>query len=83
MKARDKFRDMKASTSNEDVFFGEARELFEEMVNWLDSDNVCGLEYGELESKLLENGYELLRRLLQGYFDRRSDDEIEGECLGN
>ena len=44
---------------------------------------MCGLEHGELESKLLANGYELLRRLLQGYFDRRSDDEVEGECFGS
>ena len=73
---------MRASTSNEDMFFSQAWELFEEIVDWLGSDSVCGLEHGELESKLLENGYELLRRLLQGYFDRRSDDEIEGECLG-
>lgn len=74
---------MKASISNQDTFFYEARELFDEIVNWLESDSVCGLEHGELESKLLENGYELLRRLLQGYFDRRSDDEIEGDCLGS
>ncbi|MEL7243872.1 MAG: ISKra4 family transposase [Cyanobacteria bacterium J06573_2] len=74
---------MKASISNQDTFFYEARELFDEIVNWLESDSVCGLEHGELESKLLENGYELLRRLLQGYFDKRSDDEIEGECLGS
>lgn len=74
---------MQASTSNEDMFFVEARKLFEEIVDWLGSDSVFGLEHGELESKLLENGYELLRRLLQGYFDRRSDDEIEGECSGS
>ncbi|NEP37438.1 ISKra4-like element ISMpr2 family transposase [Moorena sp. SIO3B2] len=74
---------MQPSISNEDMFFSQARELFEEIVDWLGSDSVCGLQHGELESKLLENGYELLRRLLQGYFDRRSDDEIEGECLGN
>ncbi|WP_281257051.1 hypothetical protein [Brunnivagina elsteri] len=38
---------MKASTSKEDMFFSEARELFEEMVNWLSEDSVCGLEHGE------------------------------------
>ncbi|AFZ04614.1 ISKra4-like element ISCasp3 family transposase [Calothrix sp. PCC 6303] len=74
---------MKASTSKEDMFFSEARELFEEMVNWLSEDSVCGLEHGELENKLLDNGNELLRRLLQGYLNRRSNDEIEGECLGS
>jgi hypothetical protein len=74
---------MQASTSNQGMFWEEARELFEEIVGWLDSPSVCGLEHSEIESKLLENGYELLRRLLQGYFDKRSGDEIEGECTGS
>jgi hypothetical protein len=74
---------MRVSSSKEEMFFSEARELFEQIVDWLGSDSICGLEHGELESKLLEQGYELLRRLLQGYLDRRSDDEIEGECLGS
>ena len=47
------------------MFWSQARELFEEIVRWLDSDNICGLEHSQIESKLLENGYELLRRLLQ------------------
>ncbi|NEO00534.1 MAG: ISKra4 family transposase [Moorea sp. SIO3I7] len=73
---------MQPSTNNEDRFFSGARELFEQIVDWLGSETVCGLEHGELETLLLENGYELLRRLLQGYLDRRSNDEIEGDCLG-
>jgi hypothetical protein len=40
------------------------------------------LEHGEIESKLLENGYEMLRRLLQGYFDKRSQDETDSEWAG-
>lgn len=79
----DKQEDMHGSTSNEGVFFTQARQLFEEMVEWLSSDSVCGLEHGELENKLFVNGNELLRRLLQGYLDRRSDDEIEGDCAGS
>lgn len=74
---------MQASTSNEGVFFTQARQLFEEMVGWLSSDSVCGLEHGELENKLFVNGNELLRRLLQGYLDRRSDDDIVGDCSGS
>ena len=73
---------MQASTSNQGMFWSQARELFEQIVSWLDSDSICGLEHSQIESKLLENGYELLRRLLQGYFDKRSQDEIEGECAG-
>lgn len=74
---------MQAFTVNEGEFFTPARELFEEIVDWLSSDSVCGLEHGELENKLFVNGNELLRRLLQGYLDRRSDDEIEGDCFGS
>ncbi|MHC5932241.1 MAG: ISKra4 family transposase, partial [Nostoc sp.] len=74
---------MQGSTSNQGMFWEEARELFEELVSWLDSDSICGLEHGEIESKLLENGYELLRKLLQGYFDKRSEDEIEGLAEGS
>ena len=54
-----------ASRSNQGMFWSQARELFEQIVSWLDSDSICGLEYFQIESKLLENGYELLRQLLQ------------------
>ena len=46
------------------MFLSQARELFEQIVSWLDSDSICGLEHSQIESKLLENRYELLRRLL-------------------
>ncbi|CDN11237.1 hypothetical protein RintRC_6903 [Richelia intracellularis] len=49
------------------MFCSQARELFEQIVSWLDSDSICGLEHSQIESNLLENRYELLRRLLQGY----------------
>lgn len=74
---------MQGSTLNQGIFWEEARELFEKIVGWLDSDSICGLEHGEIEGKLLDNGYELLRRLLQGYFDKRSEDEIEGLVEGS
>ena len=31
--------DMQASTAKEDIFCGEARQLFEEMVDWLSSQS--------------------------------------------
>ena len=64
-------------------YFLDARELFEEMLEWLNSNQVCGLEHSELENKLQINGNELLRRMLQGYLDRRSNEEIEGDCYGS
>ena len=63
--------------------FPPARQLFEEIVNWLNSDLVCGLEHSQLENKLFINGNELLRRLLQGYLDRRKDEQIEEDCFGS
>ena len=56
---------MQGSTSNQGMFWSQARELFEQIVRWLDSDSICGLEHSQIESKLLENGYELLTRLLE------------------
>ena len=64
------------------MFWSQARELFEQIVSWLDSDSICGLEHSQIESKLLQNRYKLLRRLLQAKFDKHSQDEIEGECAG-
>jgi hypothetical protein len=39
--------------------FTPARQLFEEIVSWLNSDLVCGLEHSQLENKLFINGNEL------------------------
>ncbi|CDN10198.1 hypothetical protein RintRC_1502 [Richelia intracellularis] len=40
------------------MFWSQARELFEQIVSWLDSDSICWLEHSQIESKFLENGYE-------------------------
>ncbi|CDN13089.1 hypothetical protein RintRC_6266 [Richelia intracellularis] len=55
---------MQGATSNQGMFWSQAREVFEEIVSWLDSDSISGLEHSQIESQLLENGYEPLRRLL-------------------
>lgn len=62
--------------------FSQARELFEDIICWLNSESVYGLQHSDLEKNLWTNGNELLRRLLQGYLDSRQEDEIEEECLG-
>ena len=56
---------MQGSTSNQGMFWSQARELFEQIVSWLDSDSISGLEHSQIETKLLENGYKLFRRLLK------------------
>lgn len=63
--------------------FEAARAQFEQILQWLSSDSACGLSHSDIEALLHSNGNELLRRLLQGYLDSRSGDEIEGECRGS
>ena len=62
--------------------FSQARELFEDIICWLNSESVYGIQHSDLEKNLWTNGNELLRRLLQGYLDSRQEDEIEEECFG-
>ena len=66
------------------MFWSQARELFEQIVSWLDSDSICGLEHSQIESKLLENGYELLRRLLPEFIQLMLEGDnmpVESEGL--
>ena len=42
---------MQGSTSNQGMFWSQAREVFEQLVIWLDSDSICGLEHSQIESK--------------------------------
>lgn len=63
--------------------FQKARNYFEQLVSWLRSNEACGLTHSQLEEKIQLNGVEILRLLLQGYLDERSEDEIEGDCLGS
>ena len=52
--------------------FAAARAQFERLVEWLGGEESESLEHGEVESLLHEDGMERLRKLLQGYLDRRS-----------
>ncbi|CDN13496.1 hypothetical protein RintRC_2203 [Richelia intracellularis] len=36
---------MQGSTSNQGMFWSQARELFEQIVSCLHSDSICGLEH--------------------------------------
>ncbi|NEO45144.1 MAG: hypothetical protein F6K55_13830, partial [Moorea sp. SIO4A3] len=57
--------------------FVQAREYFEEILNWLCSEEAYGLTYYQIEENLWINGMELLRQLLQGYLDWRGDNQPE------
>ncbi|MBK7956466.1 MAG: ISKra4 family transposase [Candidatus Accumulibacter sp.] len=61
--------------------FVAAREQFEKLMGELRSDSARILEHGEVESLIAREGYELLRRLMQGYLDQRAAAEERCEVV--
>ena len=61
---------MQGATSNQGMFWSQARELFEKIVSWLDSDSISRLEHSQIESKLLENGALLNQVMISLNFQR-------------
>lgn len=55
--------------------FQAAEEQFDAIIKALLSEAMSGSEHGEVETFVHGEGMELLRRLFQGYLDRRSRDE--------
>jgi hypothetical protein len=61
--------------------FAAAREQFAHLVSELQSGDALGMEHGEVEKLISEQGNELLRRLLQGHFDLRASREVKREAV--
>jgi hypothetical protein len=63
--------------------YGQARQEFEHIVDYLDSKETSGMTHSELERELEKKGRELMRKLLQEHLDTRSpgqcdDPSVEG-----
>ena len=69
-----------AYNKEEFTAFSASREQLEGIIVALSSDERAAQEHGEVEAFILEEGTELLRKLLQGYLDIRADTEIRQEC---
>ena len=61
--------------------FESAREQFGFILNELVSANKAHSEHGDIEYFLDEEGHELIRRMLQGYLDMRSNKEIKHNAV--
>ena len=61
--------------------FAAAREQFAHLVSELQSGDTLGMEHGDVEKLISKEGNELLRRLLQGYFDLRTSREVKREAV--
>jgi len=51
------------------------RAHFEAILRFIDSDDAFSMSHGDLEEALVEQGRELVRRLLQEHLDRRAEQE--------
>jgi hypothetical protein len=58
--------------------FEPGRELFNHIVQCLQSEEMRGMKHSDLERELEKQGCELMRRLLQGYMDSRAPGEAIG-----
>lgn len=66
---------MRAAIISEEEPFCSAEEKFKEMKAKLMSKEMIGKEHFEIETYLKTEGFELLRRMMQGYVDLRTEQE--------
>lgn len=73
---------MKAQAGGDANPFAAAREQFESIIQELQGERALGMTHGEVEERLKEEGFELLRRLYQGYLDARRPAAAEEPVVG-
>ena len=61
--------------------FSAAREQFDTIVNVLSSVEMMNAEHADVEKHLFKDGIELLRLMLQGCMDQRSEEEEPRESV--
>jgi len=61
--------------------FSLAKEQFTKIVNFLTSDSAKNLEHGDIEEKIMKEGWEILRLLLQGHLDLRANEEEKSNSV--
>lgn len=68
----------------EEDFFKLANEQYAKLVNSLSAEDAQDWEHGEVEEHITEFGTELMRRLFQGYLDRRyAQEEYQKDVWGS
>jgi hypothetical protein len=65
-----------AALSSRERFYDQARQEFEHIVRYVDSEEVRSMTHSELERELEKKGRELMRIMLQEHLDNRSP----GQC---
>ena len=67
----------------ETSFFSDAKEQLETLINQLESNDYENVDHGCVETYISEQGNELLRRLFQGWLDKKSANEIQKSSITN
>ena len=62
--------------------YDQARENFEHIVGYLDSEEASSMTHSELERELEKKGRELMRKLLQEHLDNRSPGKCDQPVCG-
>jgi len=73
---------MKAQAGGSANPFAAAREQFERIVGQLQGEQAFDMTHAQVEERLQEEGFELLRRLFQGHLDARRPAEAAGPVVG-
>src|SRR5260370_38674369 len=60
---------MQGYVPGQDAAFAQSRECYQDLEDWMASEDAAGLQHGELEEQLDARGRELLRRLFQDRLD--------------
>jgi hypothetical protein len=67
----------------ETSFFSDAKEQLETIINQLGSDDYEDVDHGCVETYINEQGNELLRRLFQGWLDKKAANEVQKSSISN
>ena len=72
-----------AELSPREQTYDQARENFEHIVGYLDSEEASSMTHSELERELEKRGRELMRIMLQEHLDNRSPGQCEQPVSGS
>ncbi len=69
------------SAGSDGEVFGESRQRFEELLDWLEGSGSAELTHAELENHVGTRGRELLRQMFQNHLDLRAQREQRVEVI--
>ena len=69
--------------STEISFFSDAKDQLDILIEQLESEEYAHVEHGDVEKHIHNQGHEILRRLLQGWLDKKAAEEKQKSSVYN